>query len=242
MKKHSCFTLIELLVVIAIIAILAAMLLPALNQARTKAQQSSCINNYKQGNLGMQMYQQESEDYFPAYSQAEAGKTLAWCARLTRSGYLNNTRSFFCPSIRNSRNYESYLQKRISEGNFLLTSSTNLEWYYVSYGYNWYYLGRASALAKTTRVKQPSATIVFAESKDPGSTSHDRSYHITQFKHHTGTTSGLMWSFHNNGVSVGWADGHVSQPRINSNANAYAADPFINGGTEGDAANHWDLQ
>ncbi|NQZ68149.1 MAG: type II secretion system protein [Lentisphaeria bacterium] len=70
--SRSYFTLIELLVVIAIIAVLAAMLLPVLSQARDKALEVTCMNNLHQIGIGLVMYTDENDAFIPTYSKKYA--------------------------------------------------------------------------------------------------------------------------------------------------------------------------
>lgn len=236
MKKS--FTLIELLVVIAIIAILAGMLLPALNKAREKSRQIKCTSNFKQTTLGMLLYISDNDDYFPSYTASEAGKTLAWTGRLARAGYYKSAASLFCPSIRNDRNWPKYLQLRMKDEQFLLTSSSNLEWYYVSMGYNWNALGRESAPVKIGSIKNPSSVILFTDNVLK-SAADQRSYFIIYNINSTGTAAGVVSSWHGGAVTTGWIDGHVSAPVVINLGNAYLSDPFRDGNVANSADNHF---
>jgi len=98
----SGFTLIELLVVIAIIAILAAMLLPALGKAKYSGQRAACINNIKQQYLSQVMYSDDFAGKFPPHADTSpdyhrTGNNPQSIVNVMRGTYVKNTRILICP-------------------------------------------------------------------------------------------------------------------------------------------------
>ena len=219
--KKCCFTLIELLVVVAIIAILASMLLPALNRARTTAQQSACTNNMKQITTAATMYSTENNDnmvfavygtrWSPVWSWRNLLGPYIGLPELLNAGAdgseETNPKIYECPGTPRERYNElGWTQVGKTRGGYGINTSTDGD---EASGFKSIIAGYFTKVTgKTSRFRYPTETFHFSDGYWELSRAR-----LNGVNNEASDGSYKMPNPHGENRVIGWLDGHVSSWR-----------------------------
>jgi len=245
MKKH--FTLIELLVVIAIIAILASMLLPALNKARDRAKAANCVANLKQLGMGLSMYSGANGDFLPPQEVPNpAGKLKPWTTLIAIDQGLSG-KVFACPSLSGGDKYQIAKMTSKDWQNAWNDNGGNYNGpRYTHYGVN-RLIGRTDSLGsrgKLTRSASPSKLLLLTDTYVASNTKDGFFLVWSQFQ--AANDCGQVDGRHNFSSNVCYADGHVAPKITGAHVERYsyssAINPYVSEfNSAGDKAPLWNI-
>lgn len=214
----SGFTLIELLVVIAIIAILAALLLPALGRAKSKARQTVCMNRLKQWHLALAMYKDDNEENIPRESFISGGTQCNLWDQvrnpLARDVWYNALPhelqrpqvSTFAPQAVRQDFYDRSLFYHCPSATF--SSNLRSDTAYFSIAMNSKLILKPNTTIKFRSIQRPSSTVSFLDNRLPA----EPAVHPKQPPDNLGQPSANASRFitrHLGRGTVAFADGHV---------------------------------